>query len=105
MKPGNNHLNWLSDPVVTLGETLTNDFSHKMSDCRCLLSNSGLNIWITWIQVREKEGVDEGGLSEPGLSNHHERELEPLLDRLSVDLEQSIAIQQPILGKCNGCQR
>ena len=35
---------------------------------------------------REKEAVDEGGLSEAGLPDDHEGELEALLDGLAVHL-------------------
>lgn len=38
------------------------------------------------IQVGEKERVDERGLAETGLADHHERELEALLDKLAVNL-------------------
>ena len=38
------------------------------------------------VEVGQEEGVDQGGLAQAALARHHQRELEPLLHRLPVDL-------------------
>jgi hypothetical protein len=52
----------------------------------------------TWVEVGEKERVDQGRLSESGLADDHQGELEPLLDRLPVNLRkrEEYPSQRPI---------
>lgn len=39
-----------------------------------------------FVEVLQKEAVDERRLPEPGLADHHQRELEASFDRLPVHL-------------------